>query len=202
MPAGSVPPGGVVTDTRETDGLDEAFDAASQQAKLDVILSAATGTERLEGNLRDRDPVIAAAAFQALTGRSYHAAVQALLNVINDTTEPVRLQALQTLLNAPGIENATIVGALRSALRDPDPAFVACAVQALTIRSDPDAVSVITEALREGSVATRLAIVRSAGNSDAAQGYLYYALRDPDAKVRSAAMDTLSPSKNEVSIEQ
>lgn len=54
--------------------------------------------------------------------------------------------------------------------------------------------SALTDAMREGSVATRLLIVKSVGTSDAVKPYLYDGLRDRDETVRSAAAAALSPS--------
>jgi len=177
----------------------EEFDADAQQVKLAAISTSgvAGNAETLRNFLRDPDPVVGAAAFNALTARGKLAAVQALLAVINDTTEPVRLQALQMLVDAPDMDDATVLGALRSALEDPDSALVVYAVQVLMARNDPAAVGALTDALRQGSAATRLLIVKTVGTAEAAQRYLYDALRDPDENVRGAAEEALNPSKND-----
>jgi hypothetical protein len=177
------------------------FDADAQQQKLDGIARGGGGAEGLASRLRDPDPVIASAALHAISSLNSRRAIDELLEVINDTTEPLRLQALQLLLIAPGVDNAITMPALRSALNDPDPALVECATQALAIRGDPEAVRALTDALREGSVATRLSIVRSVGNDEAARQYLYYALRDSDESVRRIAEEALS-SKSDVTADR
>src|SRR5262245_37805097 len=75
--------------------------AVAQQTKLAAVSTSGVvgDAETLRSFLRDRDPIVGAAAFYALNARGKLAAVQALLVVINDTTEPVRLQALQLLVN-------------------------------------------------------------------------------------------------------
>jgi HEAT repeat protein len=171
---------------------DGVFDIDTQEAKLATISKNGADAETLRGLLRDSDPVIGAAAFYALAQRGRPAAVQALVAVVKDTTEPVRLQALQLLINASDKGDTAVLGALRTALNDPDSALVVSAVQTLMARDDPEARSALTDALREGSVASRLLIVRSIAGGDATQSYLYYALRDPDESVRSAAAAALS----------
>lgn len=173
----------------------EVFDAAAQRAKLEAIQDGAADAETLKVRLRDRDPVIAGAALQALSARSRHEAMEAILQVIDDTTEPVRLQAFQLLLDAPDSDQAVVAKALAKALRDLDSALVVRAIQELVTRDDPESDEALTEALREGDVELRLLIVKSVGTGDNVRPYLFNALHDADERVRAAAEAVLFPSK-------
>ena len=53
------------------------------------------------------------------------------------------------------------------------------------MRDDAGAISAITEALREGSVASRLLVIETLGTGDAPQPYLNDVLNDADETVRS-----------------
>jgi HEAT repeat protein len=168
-----------------------------QRAKLAAIaMSGKTDAHALAAFLRDRDPVVAAAAFDALRENDSAAAARALLAVVEDTTEPTRLRALQLLVSGGDVNDANVLSALRTALNDPDSALVAHAVQTLTGRDDPAADYLLTDAMREGSVATRLLIVRSVGTGDGAQRYLYDGLHDSDETVRRAARAVLFPDRD------
>ena len=173
----------------------EAIDADVQQTKLAEIDSAATDQATLQYYLRDADPIISASAFNALGLRDKDAAVEATVDVLNDTGEPVRLQALQLLLGSPDLDEATSAGILRTVLEDPDPAFVACAAQELGGRDDEEALSALAEVLGTGDLPTRLLIVQSIANNTSAAPLLYRGLEDPDESVRSAARAILFPSK-------
>jgi HEAT repeat protein len=112
--------------------------------------------------------------------------------------EPFDADAQQRKLDAIARGSGRSVEGLAGELRDRNPVIAAAAFQALAIRGDPEAARTLTDALREGSVATRLLIVRSAGRHDAARKYLYYALRDPDETVRRIAADVLFRSESHV----
>ena len=167
---------------------------AQQEAKLAAIAGSGDAADEraLAAFLRDRDPVVAAAAFDTLRERDSNAASQALLAIIRDTTEPTRLRALQLLVSEADADDGNVLSALRIALNDPDSALVVSAVQALVGRDDFAATSALADAMREGSVATRLLIVRTVGTSDAARPYLNDGLRDRDESVRKAAADALA----------
>jgi len=172
---------------------DPAFVAAAVQALGGRTIDPNADEATLRDDLRDADSVIVSAAFDALAARDKDAAVDALLEVIDDTAEPSRLQALQLLLSSLDAEEATLTATLRAALEDPDFAFVASAVGALAGRSDAEALSALAEALRDGDVSTRLLIVQSiAGNSSAAP-LLQEGQNDPDETVRNAATAILLP---------
>jgi HEAT repeat protein len=162
-----------------------------------AIYSPGASLQMLQEHLRDRDPMINTAAFDAIGAHGKYRALEALLDVIDDTTEPTRLQALQLLLRAPDTDEAAVKRTLRAALKDPDPAFVAFAVETLAAGRDPEAENMLREALRDDNVLTRLLIVQSLGSSDAARPYLGYALSDPDKTVRKAAAALLNSSSPE-----
>ena len=176
-----------------------AQEEASEERQHEKLAAIARGRETadkrsLAALLRDRDPIIAAAAFDTLREHDSDAASEELLEVIHDTTEPTRLRALQLLVSGADADDASVLDALRFALDDPDSALVVFAAETLGSREDFSAMSALTDAMREGSVATRLLIVRSVGTSDAVRPYLYDGLRDRDETVRSAAAAALFPS--------
>lgn len=177
----------------------EPFDPEAQQKKLAAINDFAARADALEGYLRDRDPVIGMAAYYALGARSKRAALQAVIDVVNDATEPVRLQALQLLLGSDidKADEQAVARVLRAALDDPDPAFVILATEALAASDDPADERALMDALRDGSLATRLLIVQSVGRGEAAKQYLNYALRDSDETVRNAAESILSQPRTD-----
>jgi HEAT repeat protein len=175
-----------------------ASDAAAQETKLAAIAAAGiVDTDALRRLMRDRDPVVGSAAFHAWMEGDRNAALQELLDVVVDTTEPTRLRALQLLLAASDSSDAAGLDALRTALADADSALVVLAVQTLMNGDDPAAASLLSDALRDGSVATRRLIVQTVGAGDDARGYLYSALNDVDETVRSAAAAALSSADSE-----
>jgi len=177
---------------QQPDTSQDAFDAQLQQTKLAQIQSGSDQVT-LRDYLRDADPIIAAAAFAALGVIDKQAAVKALRDVVNDTAEPVRLQALQLLLSSPDVDEATRAAIHRAALQDPDPAFIAYAVQELGGRNDQEALRDLAEAFDTGDITTRLLIVNSIANNTSATHLLYQGLNDPDERVRNAVMAALHP---------
>jgi len=173
--------------------LEEASDEREQQIKLGKIYAVTTDKAKLQAYLRDADPAIAASAFGALGVRDKQGAVQALLGVVNDPTEPVRLQALQILLSSPDVDKAMLD--LRAALEDADTALVACAAQELGGRNDVEALNTLADVLRTGDAPARLLVVQSIANNTSAAYLLYQSLNDPNETVRNAAWAILFPPK-------
>lgn len=165
----------------------------AQEAKLRAIHNGSADAGTLRARLRDRDPVVAGAALQALSARSQQEAMEAILQVIDDTTEPVRLQAFQLLIAAPDPDPVVVARALVRALKDPDSALVVRAIQELVTRDDPESVGALMDAQRDGDVELRLLIVKSVGTGDHVRPYLSNALDDPDERVRKAAEAALFP---------
>jgi HEAT repeat protein len=174
---------------------DPAFAACATQALGGLEIDPAADDATFRYHLRDPDPAVGAAAFDALGVRNKEAAVGALLEVVNDPTEPVRLQALQLLLGSLEAGEATLAATLRTALADPDSAIVACAVQELGGRDDAEAISALAEALGAGDLPTRLLIVQSIASNTSAVPLLHQGLEDPDETVRTAATAVLFPSE-------
>ena len=129
-----------------------------------------------------------------LSDREKAAGLQVLLDAMNDPAELNRLLALQLLLDDPGVSEATMTSALRAALQDPDPAFVARAIQELAGRSDDEAGRTLSEALKTGMPETRRLIIESVASNDTASDLLYAGLKDPDETVRSTAQEILTPT--------
>jgi HEAT repeat protein len=174
---------------------DPAFAASAMQTLGGLKIDAAADDPTFRYHLRDADPAVGAAAFDALGVRNKEAAVEALLDVVNDPAEPARLQALQLLLGSPEAGEATLAATLRTALADPDSAIVACAVQELGGRDDAEAISALAEALGAGDLPTRLLIVQSIASNTSAVPLLHQGLEDPDETVRTAATAVLFPSE-------
>ena len=187
-------PGAPDPDSPPGDTEGQPFDADAQQAKLDAIYNGSKDEDALAGYLRDHDPIVGGAALQALGERNKHKAREAILEVINDSTEPVRLQVLELLLADPDPDRGLIMRVLRAALKDADPAFPERAIQELLKSDDPEAADALAEAQREGNASVRLLIAKSIGSDDRARPYLSFALGDADETVRNTAEAALSPS--------
>jgi len=173
----------------------DGVDSRQQAAKLEAIQNGSADTKKLKALLRDHDPVIAGAALQALSAGNRDEAMEAILQVIDDTTEPVRLQAFQLLLDAPDADQTVVARALAKALKDQDSALVVRAIQELVGRDDPESAATLRDALREGDAELRLLIVKSVGTGDNVRQYLSDALHDVDPRVRKAAEAVLFPTR-------
>ena len=160
---------------------------------LAAIETAATGRDNtaLKAYLGDGDTAVQASAFQALATQSKDAAIESLAAEIQDTTQPNRLQALQLLVQSSGASQPVIMDTLRDALRDPDPAFNAYAIQTLAGYGNADAMEALTAAFHGMDAATRLTIVQSVASTQAGLPLLQEAASDSDATVSAAAKDLL-----------
>ncbi len=164
-------------------------DVVPQDAKLAAIGTAANDRDRaaLTGYLRDGDAAVQASAFQELAVQSKDTAVESLLAEIKDPGQPSRLQALQLLVQSAGAGETITMGTLRDALKDPDPAFNAYAIQMLAGNGDPGAVDLLTDAFHGAGDATRLMIVEQLAGTTAGFPLLREAAADPDPAVSAAA---------------
>jgi HEAT repeat protein len=187
---------GKIIDSTESDALDSADPPTvadpqvkeAQEKLARIEASAKDGDlEALRNGLQDSDPVIQAAAFEALAAQDQDAAVESLLAAIKDTNQPSRLQALQMLDTSPEADSQTVLAVLRDALQDPDPLFRAHAVQALAGRGDADAMDALSEAFHGADPSTRVLVLEGVAQSEAGLLLLPEALSDSDETVRSAA---------------
>jgi HEAT repeat protein len=105
------------------------------ETKLTAVNEAAQGGNReaLRTYVRDSDPAIQRAAFDALFAHDDATAIQDLLTIIRDSTQMTRIQALVLLNTAPQVDDLTVLTALRSAASDADPVVRAYAIQALAV---------------------------------------------------------------------
>ena len=160
---------------------------------LAAIETAATDRDStaLKAYLRDGDTAVQASAFQALATQSKDAAIESLAAEIQDTTQPNRLQALQLMVQSSGASEPVIMDTLRDALRDPDPAFNAYAIQTLAGYGNADAMEALTAAFHGMDAATRLTIVQSVASTQAGLQLLQEAASDSDVTVSAAAKDLL-----------
>jgi len=92
---------------------------ADPEAKLAAIYEAAESgnLHGLRAYLNDTDPVIEETAFEALVANDPRSAVQDLLSLIRDTGQLTRRQSLEILTTSSGVDEGTIVAALRSCRR-------------------------------------------------------------------------------------
>ena len=103
-----------------------------------VQKAAAIGDQSLlRSFLRDTDPTVQTAAFDALATQDSTAAVGDLLEVLRDLSAPNRSQTLQLLDHSPQAEEQTVRAALRDATNDPGASFGQYAAQALARREHP-----------------------------------------------------------------
>ena len=116
---------------------------ADPEAKLAAIAAAAQAgdPQELRQYLKDTDPAIQGAAFEALLTTDPGTAAQDLLALIRDTGELTRKQALQLLANSPGVDEDTIRAALLSAAVDRDPLVRQYAIETLAMQDAEDAAS-------------------------------------------------------------
>src|SRR5215467_15198295 len=96
---------------------------ADPETKLAGVAEAEeTGNlQVLRQYLKDTDPAIQRAAFEALLAEDPNTAVQDLLSIIRDTGQLTRVQTLELLTSSPGVDEQTILAALRSRVADQDP---------------------------------------------------------------------------------
>jgi len=109
---------------------------ADPEAKLAAIYEAAESgnLHGLRAYLNDTDPVIEETAFEALVANDPRSAVQDLLSLIRDTGQLTRRQSLEILTTSSGVDEGTIVAALRSSAVDRDPLVKKYAIEALALR--------------------------------------------------------------------
>jgi hypothetical protein len=109
---------------------------ADQDAKLGAIAAAARTANRQAVHLylKDTDPVIEQAAFEALVADDARSAVHYLLSIVRDTGQLTRRQSLEILASSPGVDEGMILAALRSSAVDQDPLVSQYAIEALALR--------------------------------------------------------------------
>jgi hypothetical protein len=164
-------------------------DADSQEAKLAAIGTAANDRNGavLTGYLRDGNAAVQAAAFQEMAAQNKDGAIESLLSEVKDPTQAGRLQALQLLVQSAGADQTVTMGALRDALKDPDPAFNSYAVQMLAGYSDPAAADALSNFFQAADAATKLTIIEQLAGAPAALPLLREAASDPDPAVSARA---------------
>jgi HEAT repeat protein len=166
-----------------------APDVDAPETKLEAIATATGSRDRatLAGYLGDGDAAVQAAAFQELAAQSKDAAIESLLTEIRDPGQPSRLQAMQLLVQSAGAGETITMGTLRDALKDPDPAFNAYAIQMLAGYGDPPAIEALSDAFHGGDAATKLMIIEQLAGTSAGIPLLREAASDPDPAVSAGA---------------
>jgi hypothetical protein len=143
--------------------------------------------------LYEADLAAEASNLELLSEKDRKAAAEALLEIINDTTDPGRLQALHLLFTCSKLDDEILTRSFRKALADPDEAFGGLAASILASRNDEQAARVLTQAYSDADAKGRLAIAQLLQVESLAAPLLQQAKNDPDAKVRSAALANLAP---------
>jgi HEAT repeat protein len=136
-----------------------------------------------------------AAAFDSLAAHDNPAAVESFLAEINDSSQPVRLQALQLLTQSPQADEQTVMTTLIDALNGADPAFSAYAAQALAQRGTPEAMNALSGMLNSSDPSTRLLVLQSVAQTEAGLPLLRAALSDSNETVRSVAAALLQQAE-------
>lgn len=169
-------------------------DATPQESQLAAVETAAASddVQTLRNALLNVDPAVQATAFQSLSDESPATAVDDLLASIQDTNQPTRLQSLQLLVQSGTADDQTVMAVLGDALKDPDPAFVAYAVQQLAGFGNAAAIDALSDAFEGADQPTKLMIMNSVANTEAGGSLLVEALSDPDATVSNAAETVLT----------
>lgn len=146
----------------------------------------------LKALLTSSDPALTEAVLQGARGRDKEIAARALLDIVEDGTEPRRLEVLQRLCASPHVDEETRMAALFVAVHDADDALVTQAVRELALREDPAALSLLTGAFEAGERPTKLFILESLASNAAAEPLLQQGVLDPDETVRSTAKGFMS----------
>jgi hypothetical protein len=181
--AGGLSVRSVNSDRGSTIGAQDAK-AAGETHRADV--------EDLRKALLDADPMVRAAAAQALAGEDPATAAEAVAGLPEGQKAALsKLQALQQLTQNGQADGQAVLSALADALKDTDPALRSFAVQALADRGDAQAVGYLREAFRDLDVAGRMLALESVGQKDGAQQILEDATQDSDENVRTTATELL-----------
>ena len=111
-----------------------------EELELAAIQAAASSGDvnALRSYLGNADIAVQTAAFDALAAQDTAQAVKDLLDVVNDTSAPGRVQALQMLDATPLADDQTVMNNLRGATGGPDTAMSTYAADALARREHPD----------------------------------------------------------------
>jgi hypothetical protein len=141
--------------------------------------------------LHQADLAAEALHLESLGEEEQKVASEALVELVNEVTEPARLQALHLLLNWSKLDEETLARTVQNALTDADESFAGLAVAILTSRTDEQAARVLTQAYRGADAKGRLAIVQLVQVDSLAAPLLQQARNDPDTSVRSAAIANL-----------
>lgn len=143
-------------------------------------------------NSRSTESAQQANAFQEQATQNRQQALETLTAKIQDTSQATRLQSLQLLVQSSGAGEPVVMDALRNALKDPDPAFNAFAIQTLAGYGTPTAMDALTDTFRSASASTRLLIVQSIGSMQSGLPLLQEAASDSDPDVSKAALQLLN----------
>jgi hypothetical protein len=164
-----------------------------QDVELEELRAAAADgdSKSVRKYLVHADPTIQAAAFEALAAHDKARAVEDLRAHIDDASQPSRLQALELLVERTDADERTRIAVLRDALKDPDPAFKAYAVQLLAGDDNVGATAALRDTFRDGDSATKSMILKSVVHTQAGLPLLKEALSDSDDKVSDLAATLL-----------
>ncbi len=187
----------VVSSPRDSINLPEG----EEEKLADIELAAERGDRQaLRTHLQDVDAAVQAAAFNALSASDTPSAVQDLLAIIRDQSNPTRWQALWLLDQSWQVDQQIVMQTFRVAARDSDPLVSDYALQALAARQDPDALPGNIGSPETESQATKLAATQTAASGGDSQTLRQY-LRDTDAAVQTAAFDALAAQDTNAAVQ-
>lgn len=167
-------------DAAQPEGEEES---SAADAKFAALLSL----------LSQPDLILANSVFHDLLTENPEAALEALLRLVEDSSNPHRVQAVQLLLNSQLLDSDLADPAVRRALRDGGPAVAHGAIEELAGRNDKQALGLLNEIMNSGDADTRLLLVQSVADNFAASGLVQRGLSDPDPGVRLAAEQVVAP---------
>jgi hypothetical protein len=181
-------------DSSATAGIFQPPSQDDDSAALALVAAAATNQDRtaLEQYMQNTNAAVQAAAFNAFASLDNSAAVQDLLGMINDGSQPNQLQSLQLLSQSPQIDEQIVTSTLINALNGPDPTLSSNAAQALASLGTPEAMNALNQMFNSSNASTQLMILQSVGQTQAGQDLLRMALSESNESVSSAAATMLA----------
>jgi HEAT repeat protein len=161
----------------------------AQEKRLAAVAAASSSGDmgELLKALSDADPLVQAAALNALTQRDPSAATEALVKEAKSDKPLQRLQALQHLDQSGLADDATLLPLLHDAMSDSDPEVSSYAIRTLGDRGGSVAVDYLRQAFSSPDPATRLLVLEGIGDQPEGISLLQQALSDPDESVRASA---------------
>jgi HEAT repeat protein len=177
-------------------GADPSED--SNSAVLADVANAAANQDQtaLAQYMRSTDSAVESAAFDAFSALDNSAAVQTLLGMIGDSSQPNQLQALELLSQSPQIDSQTVMTTLTNALNGGNPILSNYAAQALASLGTSDAMYAVNDAFNGSNTSGQLNILQGVSLTQSGQELLNTAASGGNETVSSAAATWLAQSQS------